>query len=169
MLLWNKEVADILGIGDSTLRKWCLCLEEKGITFSKDDQNNRAFSERDLVLLKKLKEKMRTRRRSLKNAVEETLEEESRTDVVSVDNDEERPTRTDLVPFKENVVDFLREKLDAQETFNKILLERLEGQENFNKKLVQKLDQIEQRDKERYANLLTEWKRPWWKKWKRTK
>ncbi|PFW61567.1 DUF3967 domain-containing protein [Bacillus sp. AFS075034] len=54
---WTKEVAEALGISDSYLRKWCLELEKNGYKFIKvkDGKNreNRAFTEHDLVALRK--------------------------------------------------------------------------------------------------------------------
>ncbi|EJS63477.1 DUF3967 domain-containing protein [Bacillus cereus] len=54
---WTKEVAETLGISDSYLRKWCLELEKNGYKFIKvkDGKNreNRAFTEHDLVALRK--------------------------------------------------------------------------------------------------------------------
>src|SRR5690554_8085403 len=38
---WSKEIADMLGIGTSTLRKWCLILERNGYRFLRDEHDRR--------------------------------------------------------------------------------------------------------------------------------
>ncbi|MCT9858228.1 MerR family transcriptional regulator [Priestia megaterium] len=52
---WTKEVAERLNIGESTLRKWCLALEENGYQFTKGQRGVRAFLERDIEVLAKMK------------------------------------------------------------------------------------------------------------------
>lgn len=52
---WTKEVAERLNIGESTLRKWCLALEEDGYQFTKGQRGVRAFLERDIEVLAKMK------------------------------------------------------------------------------------------------------------------
>lgn len=48
---WNKEVAETLGIGESTLRKWCLELEKNGYSFVRGYKDSRAFLQYDLDAL----------------------------------------------------------------------------------------------------------------------
>ncbi|RYL93915.1 hypothetical protein EWI07_07050 [Sporolactobacillus sp. THM7-4] len=38
---WTKEVADILQIAESTLRKWCIQLEKNDYTFTKGTNGSR--------------------------------------------------------------------------------------------------------------------------------
>lgn len=40
---WGSEVAKNLGIGSSTLRKYCLALEEVGYPFERGNNNSRVF------------------------------------------------------------------------------------------------------------------------------
>lgn len=40
---WGSEVAKNLGIGSSTLRKYCLVLEEVGYPFERGNNNSRIF------------------------------------------------------------------------------------------------------------------------------
>jgi hypothetical protein len=47
-----KEMSITLDIGDSTLRKWCIALENNGYGFIRNDQKNRVFVEGDLVVLR---------------------------------------------------------------------------------------------------------------------
>jgi DNA-binding transcriptional MerR regulator len=52
---WAKEVAETLGISESTLRKYCLILEKAGYKFLRGDNNRRAFRKRDVEVLKQFK------------------------------------------------------------------------------------------------------------------
>lgn len=48
---FNKDVARILGIGDSTVRKWCLELEKNGYNFVRGHKESRAFLQLDITAL----------------------------------------------------------------------------------------------------------------------
>src|SRR5699024_7337439 len=64
----SSEMAQILDIGTSTLRKWCLSLEENGYQFSKDDYQRRFFIDRDIVALKHFKQLVQTGKMPLSKA-----------------------------------------------------------------------------------------------------
>jgi len=51
----TKEVSEMLKVGDSTLRKWCIALEKEGYTFTKGVRNSRAFIKKDIVVLEDIK------------------------------------------------------------------------------------------------------------------
>jgi DNA-binding transcriptional MerR regulator len=71
---WNNEVAERLGMGKSTLRRWCLELEKQGYTFTKGEQDSRAFLEQDVLLLEKIK-KLQSKGSKLEQAIEQALSE----------------------------------------------------------------------------------------------
>jgi DNA-binding transcriptional MerR regulator len=52
---WAREVAENLGISESTLRKYCLILERAGYKFLRGDNNRRAFRKKDVEALKQFK------------------------------------------------------------------------------------------------------------------
>jgi DNA-binding transcriptional MerR regulator len=52
---WAKEVAETLGISESTLRKYCLILEKAGYKFLRGDNNRRAFRKKDVEILRRFK------------------------------------------------------------------------------------------------------------------
>lgn len=53
---WARDVAQVLGISESTLRKYCLILEKAGYNFLRGDNGRRAFLDRDVMALKKFQE-----------------------------------------------------------------------------------------------------------------
>jgi len=49
----GREVAEQLGIGASTLRKWSMLLEQHGYWFLKDSQNRREYRQMDIAALQR--------------------------------------------------------------------------------------------------------------------
>ncbi|MEK4444311.1 DUF3967 domain-containing protein [Niallia sp. FSL K6-0077] len=64
----NTEVATQLGIATSSLRKWCLALENKGYTFEKADRDKRLFYGDDVIVLQFFKDLVTNRNMSMNNA-----------------------------------------------------------------------------------------------------
>lgn len=65
----SQEVSEILGIADSTLRRWCLLLEKNGYTFLRGDNGQRAFRDHDLFILRRLREYSKQKNMKIENAV----------------------------------------------------------------------------------------------------
>lgn len=57
-LIRYSEALEMLDVkSERTLRRWCALFEQHGWNFNKDDTRRRLFSEKDIELLRKLKEK----------------------------------------------------------------------------------------------------------------
>lgn len=86
----SSDIADVLHIQESTLRKYCLLLEKSGYEFLKNEQGHRAFFDQDIIGLRKMM--------SLKNDADMTLEEAAKSvvawknghDIAVSDTEEER-------------------------------------------------------------------------------
>ncbi|QVY63924.1 DUF3967 domain-containing protein [Cytobacillus gottheilii] len=63
-----KEIILLLDIADSTLRKWSIALEEQGYYFARTVKQRRMFSDRDVVVLKSLRNLVQVQNLSLQNA-----------------------------------------------------------------------------------------------------
>ncbi|WP_256942757.1 hypothetical protein [Bacillus cereus] len=50
----SKDVATMLKIQESTLRKYCIMLEEHGYHFHKNEHGHRGFLDNDVITLRKL-------------------------------------------------------------------------------------------------------------------
>ena len=72
---WNHEVAERLQMGKSTLRRWCLELEKQGYIFSKGEQESRAFTKQDVLILEKIKE-LQSEGKKLEHAIKQVLSEQ---------------------------------------------------------------------------------------------
>nr|WP_052516559.1 MerR family transcriptional regulator [Paenibacillus popilliae] len=52
---WANQVATILDVSKSTLRKWSLALEAAGYVFVRDEHDRRCYIERDIPVLRRMK------------------------------------------------------------------------------------------------------------------
>jgi DNA-binding transcriptional MerR regulator len=131
---WSREVAELLGISDSTLRKYCLILEQNGYSFLRDDNNRRAFIERDVIALRKFQEMAKNSDMTLEDAalavISAIKEAEIKGLVPSV------APNTNAINHYNQLYDEMTGRLQQliehnlkQETFNRFLLDRLEKQE----------------------------------------
>ncbi|MED3056283.1 hypothetical protein CN988_28300 [Bacillus thuringiensis] len=115
---WGSEVAKNLGIGSSTLRKYCLALEEAGYLFERGSNNSRIFYHKDVATIERLVTAM--------NKKNVTLEQAINLAITSVTENEITTVATDSVVDTEQI---------------KTLSERIERLEQLNLELIQRLDQ----------------------------
>ena len=159
---WTKEVADQLQMGHSTLRKYCLCLEEHGYHFTKGQRGVRAFLERDIEVLAKMKEVLNETGTTLEEAVSIALEEQENEPLhVALSPEQPSAERENyrlhvatsfqiaeqlLEQQKEELLQIVRQELreEIRETLTQQEKTRLEQQEAFNRELLEKLEQQQQ-------------------------
>ncbi|MGH1093591.1 DUF3967 domain-containing protein [Bacillus mycoides] len=115
---WGSEVAKNLGIGSSTLRKYCLSLEEAGYPFERGNNNSRIFFHKDVATIERLVTAMNKKKVTLEQAINLAM--------VSVAENEIATVATDSVADTEHI---------------KALAERIERLEQLNLELIQRLDQ----------------------------
>lgn len=141
---WGKEIAEILQVGDSTLRKWCLSLENKGYIFLRGQHNSRAFVERDLLILRRMKDMIQNKGITLETAsdiVISRFKENERTSSVLEENREEEQNLPAAISVPQN--DLLLEVLERQERLeeqNNQLLLMLQEQKNHIQNSLEKRD-----------------------------
>ncbi|PEX21376.1 DUF3967 domain-containing protein [Bacillus cereus] len=115
---WGSEVAKNLGIGSSTLRKYCLALEEAGYPFERGNNNSRIFYHKDVATIERLVTAM--------NKKNVTLEQAINLAMTSTEENEIATVATDNVADTQHI---------------KTLTERIERLEQLNLELIQRLDQ----------------------------
>ncbi|MGN4697863.1 DUF3967 domain-containing protein [Bacillus cereus group sp. MYBK185-1] len=115
---WGSEVAKNLGIGSSTLRKYCLVLEEAGYPFERGNNNSRIFYHKDVATIERLVTAM--------NKKNVTLEQAINLAISSVEENEIATAVPDGVADTEHI---------------KALTERIKRLEQLNVELIQRLDQ----------------------------
>lgn len=133
-----KEISLTLDIGDSTLRKWCIALENQGYQFIRNDQNKRVFVDANIVVLRHFKELVQNHSMQLNNASMLVIDRFGKgtfsqgTDVVPVENNRDLDRSNDEVISKlMNYIEQQEERFEKQEQFNRTLLERLDQQQKY--------------------------------------
>jgi hypothetical protein len=140
-----KEMSVTLNIGDSTLRKWCIALENNGYGFIRNDQNKRVFIENDLVVLRHFQNLIKTHNMQLENASKLIIDRFGRgslevsTGAVLAEIEE---VDRSLDRSKEDVVPTLLEHIKKQDEF-------IRNQKEFNQELIKRLDQQQKHIDER--------------------
>lgn len=136
----TKEISLALDIGTSTLRKWCLALEENGYEFLRTENQKRLFVERDLVALRYFQKLVQGENFSLENAAKVVTSRykgeasESRTPSVLPENEMKEQDFERSFERSFDLIQQLLEKAERQEQFNQELL-------RFNRELIQRLEE----------------------------
>jgi DNA-binding transcriptional MerR regulator len=138
-----KEIANMLNIGDSTLRKWCIALEEHGYFFSRTDNKRRMFFDKDIIVLKHLRELVQVQNLSLDNAskvvTSKYKQDEKNASAQQNSENNERSLESDT----QKIMD----KLEQLESFNKTLLDTIAKQQEYIEERLNKHEErIEKRD-----------------------
>lgn len=142
-----KEIAGMLNIGDSTLRKWCIALEEHGYIFTRTDNKRRMFFDKDIIVLKHLRELIQVQNLSLENA--------SKVVTTKYKQDEEQPSahrngNNDDRSLESDTQKILN-RLEQLEEFNKTLLDTIDKQQKY---IEERLDKQEERMEKRDSMLM---------------
>lgn len=129
----TKEIADNLDIADSTLRKWCLILEERGYAFRRDGFERREFTEHDAIALRKFKELTKEGAMSLEDAAIAVKTGYSKGDrnAVSVPAIKEDGRYEERLIRMEEKMDQLFDQMEKQMQFNQALLAKLDEQKEY--------------------------------------
>ncbi|MBF7150576.1 DUF3967 domain-containing protein [Bacillus toyonensis] len=174
---WTKDVAERLEIGTSTLRKWCLALEQEQYSFVKGAKNSRAFVQKDIKVLEQMKKLIQEAGMSIEGAVKVVLS------VPFVEDETENDNRTPSV-LSENVLNLpkgfieqllqeqilLKEKIQQLERIEIMNAERLERMENRYKErddlLLTHVREIQETKQLLVASQNKQKKKKWWAFWK---
>lgn len=170
----TKEVSEMLKVGDSTLRKWCITLEKEGYTFTKGVRNSRALIKKDIVVLEDIKLLLQESGMNLESTVKVTLAKHHSENMI--DNDSNNVDRTPLV-LQENgskisdnpsteylkVQEQLLERVERIERSHEERLKNIEEKLDYrNKLLLETLQEIQ--DTKKVIAVTKEKK--WWEFWK---
>lgn len=130
--LTSKEITEQIEIADSTLRKWCLALEEQNYNFVRTNQNKRMFSEKDLFVLSQFKILVQTKNLSINNAAEIIASKYSG-DVLLPDETEveQQPPSLENNPFVLETLQELKTEMEQLKDLNRLLLTKLDEQQKY--------------------------------------
>lgn len=135
---WANEVAELLGISPSALRKWSLRLEAEGYRFIRDEHDRRAYREGDIIALRKMKEFL-SQKMSLENAAKaastlysKKVESTQETSIVPADKDRSDERYFELEKRFEQYV-------QKQDEFHKAVFDRMDRRDQL---LLQAMNEI---------------------------
>ncbi|MEW4320109.1 DUF3967 domain-containing protein [Bacillus thuringiensis] len=135
---WGSEVAKNLGIGSSTLRKYCLALEEAGYPFERGNNNSRIFYHTDVSTIERLVTAMNKKNITLEQAVNLAM--------ASVEENKIATVAIDSVADTEQIKS-LSERIERLEQLNLDLIQRLDQQSKLLQETdAQRIIREEQRD-----------------------
>lgn len=123
----SKDVAKRLSIQPVTVRKYSQMLEDKGVSFAKDEKGWREYSEENIKFLEYL-----CNMKSMGKSLEES-------------------TKRIATLYHANLA-ITQPAIPLQE--DNMLVEFMKSQHEFNQKLIEQLEKIEQRQAERDQNLM---------------
>lgn len=138
--LTGTDVSKLLNVGNSTLRKWCIFIEEQGYSFPRTDNNKRLFFKHDLEVLKRYKKYVQVNNIPTTNAAKLVIEDFE--GVFTPENEQKNSENTVLEAKNENeLVVKLLEHIRKQEDFNQALLKRLDEQKTYIEEKLERRDQ----------------------------
>lgn len=80
---YSHEIEESTGLKNSTLRKYCGLLEEKGYRFDRGRHNARVFYDKDRIILKRIVAVMKERGIAVEQAIELAIASTQQTDVAT--------------------------------------------------------------------------------------
>lgn len=142
---WSKEVADVLQTSNSTIRKWCLALENAGYIFDRGANNSRVFYDKDMLVLRRLQELVQHKRMALdvsSNLVISSLEGFQRTEAVREENSDNVSVPQKITNGNEHILlNEVLDRLDKMEEFNRQLLSKLDDRDKYIQEHLEKRDE----------------------------
>jgi DNA-binding transcriptional MerR regulator len=133
-----KEITIILEIGDSTLRKWCIALEEEEYFFSRTDNNKRVFTDNDLIVLKHFRNLVKVQNMNMQNAA--TIVASKYKTAQSTPSPEEN-NENDERSFGDAYGKVI-EEIEQLKDLNRQLLTRLDEQQKYIEERLDKRDSL---------------------------
>lgn len=162
----SSDIAKNLNVQESTLRKYCLILEENGYQFLKNMRGHRAFFDYDLIALKKFIEFKEDVDMSLKDSAKAVVSWKNGFNVTERDTEEER-----YVARYDDLLNEFQAFRESQNVFNQELLKQLHEQQQYIETLIHERDQklmisvIETLSQTNDSALTVTDKKKWWKWW----
>ncbi|RUL47451.1 DUF3967 domain-containing protein [Lysinibacillus antri] len=155
LIFENATVSKILGVQESTLRKYCTLMQKYQYEFSKNSVGHRIFYKRDVDVMKQIVDLKNASTLTLEQAVKAVLEVDmadasDTTDIADI-TDISAPAISDyhklleeFTAYKQEQIDFQQKQFEFQQQqmeFNKQLAEQLQKQDQYIKNSIEARDQ----------------------------
>ncbi|MEK5081123.1 DUF3967 domain-containing protein [Solibacillus sp. FSL W7-1436] len=158
-------VSKMLGVQESTLRKYCALMQKQQYEFNKNSVGHRVFYPKDVEVIKEIVTLKNSGSLTLSQAVKAILESDidDITDAAPIANPDYSKLLEVFETFKNN-----------QMQFNQKLLEQLEKQQNYIENSIDERDKKlmlalkESMETRRQLAAEEEKKKSWWKFWRET-
>lgn len=154
----TSSVSKILGVQESTLRKYCALMQKKGYQFQKNTVGHRIFYEADINVLKEIIELKNSSSMTLDESVEKILNP----DITSTSDESD-------IAYKKLLEEFSSFKQE-QQRFNSELLKQLQLQQDYIKNSIEERDRklmlALKESQEARREIASANQKKWWKFWK---
>jgi DNA-binding transcriptional MerR regulator len=143
---WTSEVATMLGVQPITVRTWCLKLEALGMTFPRDHNDKRAFTQDHVGMFRFLQSLTQEKKMKLDDAVAVTVER------FTLNDKGDENSITGLVSgTQQNAIEA---RYDALFQSHNALLDELQETKKTQQEILNRLDQQAQRQEQRDQALM---------------
>ncbi|WP_235822244.1 DUF3967 domain-containing protein [Gottfriedia luciferensis] len=158
---FGSEVAKTIGIGSSTLRKYCIALEEQGYQFERGINNSRVFYQKDILMIQRILATMQKKNITLEQSINLA---------VSIVSEDERTPAVLSQGTTNSEGEAILERLDRLEDFNQKLMERLDQQQTYIQESMERRDRQLMETlrgiQETQLLLAATKEKKWWQFWK---
>ncbi|MFC7391910.1 MerR family transcriptional regulator [Scopulibacillus cellulosilyticus] len=127
---WTREVANMIGIKEGTVRKYARLLEENGYEFHRNEHDQREFLKRDVTIMEKIKTASKQQGMTLENAIRTVIGQGQ----VQKQNHQPSPSAG-----KENSVSKIYEELSHHKDHHEKMFELIQVLYNDNQNLKKEL------------------------------
>lgn len=165
---YSSEIADAIGIGSSTLRKYCVLLEKQGYKFDYGKNHSRIFYDKDRILLKRLVTSVKHQGIALEQAVNLAIASLETTDIATAATEEKSDNSiTERLERIEQTQDAILKHL--QEEAEERKRERCEQRERDARRDAQFMSMIREMQEEKWLIAASKQEIPWWNRlfWRR--
>ncbi|PHB24732.1 DNA-binding protein [Bacillus pseudomycoides] len=162
----SKDVATMIKIQESTLRKYCIMLEEHGYHFHKNEHGHRGFLDNDVITLRKLIEIKSHPDMTLKQACGAIMTWVKEKDMSEVDTNVITENEQHDERYNE-----LKEMIQQQNEILKQMAKKLDDQQRYIDERLEKRDEMlirairETQEKKALLETAATNKKPWWRFW----
>ncbi|PHE83680.1 DNA-binding protein [Bacillus toyonensis] len=165
----SKDVAMMLKIQESTLRKYCIMLEEHGYKFHKNEHGHRGFLDNDVITLRKLIEIKSHPDMTLKQACNAIMTWVKEKDMSEVDtnviteneqHDERYNELKEMIQQQNELLKNMAKKLDDQQRYIDEKLEKRDQQ------LIGAIREIQEEKRVLLETASTKQDKKWFEFWK---
>ena len=160
----SSDIADVLQIQESTLRKYCLLLEKSGYEFLKNEQGHRAFFDNDVIVLRKMIALKNDTDMTLEEAVKSVMAWKKGTDITVRDTEEKQY----IARYNDLMKEF-KSFQEQQMKFNEELIREIRSQQEYIENRLEQRDQLLMQSIRESLEVRKEiaatQKKRWWKFW----